>query len=118
MDRGNNDAPIIKLEQNIEAVLRLQQKLKDYRARHQMEVAAIDVYKAPEQVFVILAATRYKIAVVGTLLLEGEVNTHELSRKFMKEDGNVDKESLETACAVIDDYMKTGGKNVVGGTGF
>lgn len=113
-----NDAPIIKLAQNIEAVLRLQKKLKDYRARHQKEIATIDAYKAPEQVFVMLAGTRYKIAVVEKLLLEGEVNTHELSRELLKKDGNVDAESFNVACAVIDDYMKTGGKNVTGGTGY
>ena len=118
MNNKQTDAPIIKLAQNMESVLRLQKKLKDYRARIQREMAAIDAYKAPEQVFEMLAGTGYKIAVVEKLLLEGEVNTHELSRELLEKHGKIDAENFNIACAVVDDYMKTGGKNVTGGSGY
>ena len=118
MEQEKQKSPKIKLPENSEMVQRLQDKLGDYKQRLEYEESEIDPYKAPETVFSMLVDTRYKIAVLEKLLNDGEVNTFELSKELNDQDGRLDTQAFNNACAVIDDYCKTGGKNVRGGTGL
>lgn len=118
MKMEKEESPKIELPKDAEVVKRLQNKLKDYKQRLAEEKKKIDPYKAPEQVFHILADTNYKIAVLEKVLLEGEVNTFELSRELNSQDGQFDSGAFNNACGVIEDYCSTGGKNTRGGTGF
>ena len=112
------ESPKIELPRNFETIERLQNKLKDYKQRLESKKAKVDPYKAPEQTFRVFAGTKYKIAVVEKLLLEGDVDTHQLSLELGEKDGQFDKQAFENACSVIKDYVATGGKGVTGGTGF
>ena len=112
------ESPKIEFPKDIEIVERMQEKLKDYKQRLESEKSKIGPHKAPEQVFSTLADTKYKITVLEKLLLEGSVDTHQLSRELDEKDGQLDQQAFENACAVIEDYATTGGKRVVGGSGF
>lgn len=96
--------PIIKLMESREI---LERKLAEYRSR-------LNEFGAPETQF----DTIYKIAVVERLVETGEVDTQNLSRELVAKYGTFDTASFNNACGVIADYIKTGGKNVAGGTGL
>ena len=105
--------PKIKFPENIETVKALQDKLAEYKNRLKLQREE-KPFKAPES----FTDTNYKIAILERLLLEGEVDTHDLSRELHKKDKFVDATHFENACAVINDYVKTGGKHVRGGSGI
>ena len=115
---SEKESPKIELPRNFKTIERLQDKLKDYKQRLESKKDKVDPYKAPEQTFRVFAGTKYKIAVVEKLLLEGNVDTHQLSLELGEKDGQFDKQAFENACSVIKDYVTTGGKRVTGGTGF
>jgi hypothetical protein len=73
-----------------------------------------DYYKAPES----FAYVNYKIAVLEKLLTYGEVDIHELFRELNEKFSGLDVDAFNNACAVIQDYVKTGGKESHGGTGL
>ncbi len=112
------ESPKIEFPNNIDTIKKLQDKLKEYRQRLEVQKKGIDQYKSPEQIFQRLADSHYKIAVVEKLLLEGVVDIHELSRELNEKDGQFDSSAFSNACAVIEDYSKTGGKSIVGRTGL
>ena len=118
MKQEKQESPKIELPKNPEIIKRLQNKLKDYKQRLAEKKKKIDAYKAPEQVFHILADTNYKIAVLEKVLLEGEVSMHELSRELNAKDGQFDAHAFNNACGVVENYCSTGGKNARGGSGF
>lgn len=62
--------------------------------------------------------TIYKIAIAQELVNNGEVNTNDLAKRLAGKYGSVDDDIFENACAVIQDYIKTGGKNTLSGTGL
>ena len=105
--------PEINLPEDQNIVKALQNKLVEYKERLVTQMKQ-EPYKAPE----LFADTNYKIAVLEKLLVEGKVNTYELSRQLKEKYGGVDVASFDNACAVIEDYAKTGGKEVRGGTGL
>lgn len=112
-------SPKIELPSDIETIRKLQKKLREYKTRLEEEKGQkIKTHTAPEQDFVALADTHYKIAVLEKLLLEGSVNTYELSRELNEADGMFDASAFDNACGVIEDYVETGGERNVGGTGF
>ena len=59
--------------------------------------------------------SRYKLALVETLLSKGEVITQEVSERLEREFGNFNDSAFENACMVVNDYVETGGTNVKGG---
>jgi len=101
------DTSRILLPENKELQLKLQRKLKEYEARLQ-EPDASERKKIDSQ---------NKIAVLKEVLKFKDVKTSELEKKFKKE-AWFDQERFEAAIFVIADYIKTGGKNVSGGTGL
>lgn len=112
---------LIFLPENPQAVEQLENKLKEYKSRFE-EIKKSrgynDAFKAPEQIFDLIADTHYKIAVLETLLQEKSVNTNELYEKLHGEDHYFNQDSFINACAVINDYCETGGERSKGGTGF
>jgi len=112
-NKENIESPKIKFPEDINIVKALQGKLAEYKERLGAQMKK-DLYKAPE----LFTDTNYKIAVLEKLLTDGEVDTHELSRELNEQYGGFSVEDFDNACAVIEDYAKTGGKEVTGGTGL
>lgn len=109
----------IELPQDVEIVHKMQAKLLEYRERLKSETLGIGPQTSPEQAFLMTADTRYKIAVLERLLLDGKVGTQQLARELNGKDGPLfDPQIFENACRVVEDYVETGGKRTTGGTGF
>ncbi len=102
------ESPVIVLPENEERKLQLRAKLVEYRSRMQS-------HQAPEmQMDAICKAT-----VLRRLLRDGRVNTWELSLEMAETYGSgFSVNVFNNACSVIEDYCKTGGKNVRGGKGL
>jgi len=111
--KGHNEGPIMKLPEDKTIVIALRDKLAEYRKRLEKQKEK-DLYKAPE----FFTDMNYKIAVLDRLLTTGEVNTYELSRELNLMYKGFDSSVFNNACAVIEDYILTGGKKVSGGTGL
>lgn len=102
------ESPVIIFPKDETRQQQLRDKLIEYRGR-------IDPYLAPERQM----DTIYKIAILERLLHDGRVNIRELSRTMAKTHGsNFDVNLFNNACGVIEDYCKTGGKNLHSGTGL
>ncbi len=102
----NEESPVIFFPDNAERRNQLQEKLKEYenRAKHYRSQIHVD--------------SVYKIEVLNCLLKDGQVKTWDLARDMAKKYPDFDVEVFNKACAVIEDYCKTGGKNTHGGTGL
>lgn len=102
------EAPIISLPNDETRRKQLQKKLEEYRRRMQP-------YRAPE----LQMENICKIAVLEKLLQNGQVNAWDFSREMAREYGpGFNTNDFSLACTVIDDYCKTGGANLRGGTGL
>ncbi|OGZ20805.1 MAG: hypothetical protein A2654_00235 [Candidatus Nealsonbacteria bacterium RIFCSPHIGHO2_01_FULL_43_31] len=102
------EAPIIVLTEDATRKKQLENKLKEYKGR-------MDPYRAPEMQM----GTICKIAVLERLLRDGQVNVWDLSVEMAKTYGSgFGTREFNVACAVMEDYCKTGGKNLSGGTGL
>ena len=101
---SREQGPVIRLTENREAI---EKKLDEYKSRY-------DTSKAPEQQY----DTIYKIAVAQKLVDEGQVDTYALSNELAAKFGPLDIRLFNTACAVMADYIQTGGQNNRGGTGL
>lgn len=98
----------------------LKDKLEEYRGRLE-EIKKQNPYMHPELIRRISGRGRglgYRIDILESLLEHGELDTHQFSLELKKRDGFFDVENYNTAVAIIDDYCKTGGKNITGGTGL
>ncbi|MDO8740996.1 MAG: hypothetical protein Q7J54_05495 [Candidatus Woesearchaeota archaeon] len=107
--------PKIVLPQNPEIRKALETKLKEYEGRLK-KIEEENPCASPEALHCTKDA--YKIEIVERLLKKGEVDTWELLGELEKTYGTFDRDDFNKAASVIDDYCKTGGKNVVDGTGF
>lgn len=84
----------------------LRDKCAEYRARVDPSVEPKDQMSA-----------LCKRTVLLNLLLKGEVETDEIRERMRKVHGDTfDAKAFANACGVIDDYCRTGGVNVRGGT--
>jgi hypothetical protein len=108
-----------------ERVTSLQEKLKEYKERlnslnknQQVNDAPIP----PEEINGWLTDTRNKIAILEKLLteglLKGGVDGEQMSREMAEKDENFDVKGFMEDFFTIDDYVKTGGRNIGGGTGL
>lgn len=105
---SQNESPVILLPSNQARLARLKDKLTEYRRR-------LDAFKPPEQQI----GTWMKIEVLEKLLTEGAVKTWDFSRELAeKYRSSFSPYDFANACAVIEDYSKTGGANTSGGTGL
>lgn len=105
---GNEESPIIILPKNDLLIQQLRFKLEEYQKRY-------NPYHAPE----LQMDTICKIQVLERLLRDGSVNTYELSKELYDIYGSsLNGNSFNSACAVINDYCVTGGKQTNGGTGL
>ena len=100
----NEKSPVIKIGEGREV---LAAKLKEYESRW-------DNFKPPE----LQLDTFYKIEVAKALLETWELNTWDLSRKLKAQQGSLNLILFNNACAVIHDYVLTGGQHTHGGTGL
>lgn len=86
----------------------LRDKLVEYKKR-------MVPYRAPEMQMNTICRT----TVLEQLLCDSRVNTWELSQKMAETYGSgFDVNAFNEACGVIEDYCKTGGRNLRGGTGL
>lgn len=105
---SDHESPILTLPPNALLEQKLRSKLEEYRGR-------LHLYRDPE----LQMSTICKIAVLERLLMDREVNTWELSMEMSNIYGTgFSVNDFNKACGVIDDYCKTGGQNVSGGTGL
>jgi len=103
-------------------VSRLEQKALEYMKRLRNERFDM-AFQAPEQRKnpVFDASNRYKADILTHLLTDGELDTQKLYDElesrglFLNADYSA---AYVNAVGVIEDYIKTGGENVRGGTGF
>lgn len=100
------ESPVIVLPDDETRKQQLRDKLAEYKGR-------MHPYRAPE----LQMGTICKIAVLERLLADGKVVTWDLSRE-MAETYGFNVNDFKNACGVIEDYCKTGGKNLHGGTGL
>jgi len=100
-------SPVIKLDRrNKQLVRRLEAKLREYEEKQ-------DLYKAPEQQP--FQPAFYKQHILRRLLDSGEVKTWDLSREIHEKYGYADSARYSNSCAVIADYVATGGKRCLRG---
>lgn len=105
---GTKESFVIVLSGDETRKQQLRDKLVEYKGR-------IHPYCAPE----LQMDTICKVAVLEQLLRDGQVNTWELSSEMAKTYGSgFDANAFENACRVIEDYLKTSGQNLHGGTGL
>jgi hypothetical protein len=109
------DNPKIILPQDPNVRQGLEAKLDEYRGRI-AKLAEQNPHITPEQIHSTDAG--YKAAIVEELLTTGQVDTNEFSRRLMEMYGSLHVNQFNNAVGVIDDYCKTGGENVIGGTGL
>lgn len=62
--------------------------------------------------------TNYKIAIMKELVEKGEADTDVLAQRLGIGPETIENFMFLEACLVISDYIATGGKKVVGGTGL
>ena len=111
------EGPVIRLPRDKKRVADLQKKLAEYQRRRSDHLSRMDAYKAPEIWFD--TDSEHKIAVLSELIKKGRIGTWALSRRLVERFGiHFDVGAYERACTVIEDYCKTGGANVRGGTGL
>lgn len=60
----------------------------------------------------------YKIDILERLLEKGELDAHTFSLELSERDGFFDVNKYDLAAGIIDDYCRTGGKNLCRGTGL
>ncbi len=94
--------PRVTLTDDCQIRERFERKLREYELRYQFEGRE---------------TTHHKIAVVSELLSSGRVREYGLRQKLLHEPW-FNEDYYQRALGVISDYAKTGGENVVGGTGF
>lgn len=104
------EGPKIKIPEDPELVNALRDKLAEYKERLAKQMKN-DPYKPPEA----FSGTVYKMEILLKLLKDGEVDMRELSKELGNKYVNLNAGSFNNAYAVIDDYAKTGGGNVLGG---
>ena len=101
-------SPILVLTKNVSLEQKLCYKLQEYKGR-------LHLFVHPELQMNIIC----KIAVLERLIRDRNVNTWELSIEMASTYGAAfSAHDFNNACGVIDDYNKTGGQNVFGGTGL
>ncbi len=104
------ESPVLVLPTNKRRGQQLQRKLKEYEGR-------LDGRRPELQM-----STICKVRVLKLLLQDGKVSTWDLSLQLETEYGNAyfpgALRAFDAACGVIEDYCKTGGKNVSRGTGL
>ncbi len=105
----------IVLPNNPQIKSRLQKKIAEYQKRV-LRMKRSNQYKNPDMVYT--TAAGYKALIAQRLTQCGAVDTEELSKELREEYGFLDFNAFNNAAGVIDDYCKTGGKNVVKGSGF
>lgn len=102
---------VLVLPEDKVRVEQLRDKLEEYKKR-------LSAYDHPD-LQLQLDIGYYKVIILERLLENGWVNTRDFSFELAKKHGvSFNVEFFEKACAVIDDYCKTGGQNVHGGTGL
>ncbi len=102
----------IILPEKPEVLNRLQKKVSEYQNRLMKKNSSDN----PAALYSTL--TGYKAVIAKRLIQRGQVDTYVLSKELQEEYGFIDFRAFNDAAGVIEDYCRTGGKNVRKGTGF
>lgn len=114
------EAPIISLEtvppdDREERKEQLQLKIDEYGRRIKRKV----IGQGPIININSVLHTLYKRDALKLIIKFGSLNTYAYGRALEEYfGGSIGKREFESACGVADDYVKTGGKNILGGTGL
>lgn len=111
---AQDNPTIIRLPEDPIRKKQLELKLEEYARRLE---EGDDAYRHPELQLKLGVDARYKHDVLERVLKNGSLNTWEYSRELGKA-GTFHASAFQTACAVIDEYCKTGGERCIGGTGL
>lgn len=93
---------------------KLREKLSDYELRLKEKAEAIEKEGVPDFVMSYFL-TDYKIRIIEKLLSGGGVDKEDVADIIEHEDGWIHKKAFDKAFDVIDDYVNTGGVNLIGG---
>ncbi|NQT50111.1 hypothetical protein HQ571_05440 [Candidatus Kuenenbacteria bacterium] len=100
-------SPVIELPVDDLKVRELQAKRDDYLERlktHKSEQYRLDL--------------TYRIELIESLLREKRVETWDFCHLIVTREGSINGQAFDNACAVVDDYCKTGGAQTIRGRGF
>ena len=105
----SKESPVIVLPKDKTRQSQLRAKTKEYKERLQSSR-----FTPAEKMGI-----RYRIIILERLLKNREVSTWEISQEMAKiPDLDFNDIYFDRACAIIEDYCKTGGANLIGGTGL
>ena len=109
---NRNDYKIIMLNHNKTRIEMLRKKLKEYEDR-------ITSRRTWRESLIFDAGNSYKVVLLETLIRDKQLDPLVVRHELEKNTRNYfDPKTFENALGVIDDYNRTGGKNVVYGTGI
>lgn len=100
----------IILPDNSEFKTSLEKKIKEYKKRVK-KLKKSDKFSNPDMAYSTIAG--YKALIAQRLAWRNEVDTQSFAEELKEEYGFIDFIAYNTAAAVIDDYCRTGGKNVI-----
>jgi hypothetical protein len=107
------DYPVIQEPKDADIAKKLPGKLEEYKQRlSSLAKENRDINSKA------VKDTVYKIGILESLLQTSPVVTYKLAAKLEEQYGELDLDIFKNACAVVDDYCRTGGKSVRGGTGL
>ena len=108
----------LELPKNLDAIGVLQRKFKEYKQRLKEQLKKEGVTRIQDAIHTPrLLDTFYKMKLTDRLLTEGEIRP-DIWDDLENEYGAVSGPDLDNAYVVIEDYVKTGGRKVTGGTGL
>jgi len=112
---------VLRLPRNREVMLRMQEKLTEYtrRKNHYMGKHSVDGYGVLIGENSSLLDSIYKEEILKILIKKGSANIKTIyDDMFKRFKGYVDDDLYANAVRVIEDYLRTGGSNTSGGSGF
>jgi|GEM_PF-1282556 len=89
---------------------RFEKKIKEYNKRLK-KLKKSKSFSNPDMAYT--SITGYKALISQRLALRGEIDTEVFARELKEEYGIINSIAYNTAAAVLDDYCRTGGKNVI-----
>lgn len=110
--------PVIVLSKDSVRKKQLERKLEEYEQRLKKQEGEF-AFSHPDMRLKYTARSRYRMYVLKELLENNKVDTYALSRNIAEKEGGLfDVEAFDEACTIIEDYVKTGGVSLRGGTGL
>lgn len=119
MEGMGERAEVLVLPESPELRKRLEAKLIEYKQRREDLNKEDKSYWSPEKIRRYYKDVDYKIALLDAVLQEGRVDINGQANQLIAAEGDdFSMRAFENAKGVIEDYLKSGGSNLHGGTGL